>query len=81
MKNQRVRKEPLGKGVDKYRTNKGVSYPNIETARPYVKKTLKAIDTVKKTYEDIRDEFTVKNPVKRKQIKIARRKDLENKYK
>jgi len=79
MKNQRVRKEPLGKGVKKYQKN--VRYPDIEVARPYVKKTMKAIDTVKKTYEDVRDKFTVKDPAKRKQIKIARRKDLEAKYK
>jgi hypothetical protein len=79
MKNQRVRKEPLGKGVKKYQKN--VRYPDIEVARPYVKKAMKAIDTVKKTYEDVRDKVTVKNPVKRKQIKIARRKDLEDKYK
>lgn len=79
MKNQRIRKEPLGKGIKKYREN--VRYPDIEVARPYVKKAMKAIDTVKKTYEDVRDKFTVKNPVKRKQIKIARRKDLEAKYK
>ena len=79
MKNQRVRKEPLGKGVEKYREK--VRYPNLEVARPYVKKISKAIDTVKKTYEDVRDKKTVKNPVKRKQIKIARRKDFEEKYK
>ena len=81
MKNQRVRKAPLGKGVDNFRTNKNSYYPLIQTARPYAKKVFKAMDTVKKTYEDVRDKFTVKNPVRRKQIKIARRKDLEDKYK
>lgn len=79
MKNQRIRKEPLGKGVKKYQKN--VSYPNVTVARPYIKKTLKAIDTVKKTYADFRDKFTVKSPLERKKIKIARRKDLEKKYK